>query len=123
MKSEYTTDQLRVIQKIAQIQIDNLLELQKSPEVLHQRIEESRQRGFDEITISDYYEDIAESWEVWENILENPENFLVQRYFHNYAHIQFILENSFTPMTHEQRAWEGLIKKIVIARTVVVNQN
>lgn len=123
MKSEYTKEQLVLIRRIAQIQIDDLIELQRNPEILQERVKESRDKGFDEVTISDYYEDIMESWQIWEKIAEHPENFLVQRYFHNYSHIQFVMENSFTPTVAEYDAWEGLLKKVVIAKNLNVNQN
>lgn len=118
MEAKYSKEQLGVIRKIAQIQIQNLIELQRNPELLHERVEESREKGFDEVTISDYYEDIAESWEIWENILETPETFLFQRFFHNYHHIQFVIENLFTPEAHEQEAWEGLVRKLALIRSL-----
>lgn len=122
MQSEYTPDQLAIIQKLAKIQIEDLEELQRNPEILERRVEESRERGFDEVTISDYYEDILESWEIWERIAVNPGDFLVQRYFHNYDHLEFVLTNSFKPTKAERGAWQGLLAKLKLVKTLK-NQN
>jgi hypothetical protein len=123
MEFKFNTVQLGLIQKIAKVEIESLLELQKWPNELQKRVDETKAKGFDNITISDYYEDIAESWEIWESILEYPQNFLKQRFVHNYKHLQYIMERDYTPEPEEVHDYIELLDMLSLVQLNIKNNN
>jgi hypothetical protein len=117
----FTPVEVGIIEKIARLQIADLMELQKHPDVIHKRVMETRAKGMDDVTMSDYYEDLLESWNLWENILDKPQDFLKQPYPHNFHHVKWVMENCYKPTSQEKPSYKGLIGKLVLCATLTLN--
>lgn len=120
MRTTFNAIELALIKKIAWKQIYLLMELEKHPQIIKERLLESKTRGH-EVDISDYYEDIAESLQIWEDILKNPDTFLDQEFDHNYDHIIWVMKNEYKPKQFEKKAFDSIINKIILAKNI--NQN
>lgn len=108
-----------IIEDIAREQVETLVNLSHDKDGLQRKLYELQQKHPDRnFSLLDFYEDLSQNIQVWEEILDDPSTFLDQNFAHTYLHIQEVIKekNELLPGRWDKGEVRYLLEQLQIAK-------